>query len=1051
MTTRALIKDSGRNHDTARASLLDAAAAADGIIGGRRVRLVAEPLLRKRRDAAAGARLQSLRVDIAGLGDDLQLALADVVVRTSTGQPLPTEIVGGPLGSIRLLVPEVTEPQVVEVSVPRLERDRTVRVELTPQREWTIHLVHHTHLDIGYTDPQGTVLAEHVGFLDSCLDLVSATDEWPEDARFRWAVESLWSFEQWAQLRPPRRVEELIERVREGRIELTAMPYNLHTDTCSTDELHELLRLARDVRSRYGVEFTTAMQTDVPGTVAGLPDALAQVGVRYLSVAHNWAGRSVPHLVGGANLPRLFRWRAPSGNEVLVWMTDSPHGLAYMEGPMLGFNTSYEQVDELLPAYLTSLATNPYPYPGHIFGWSLPDVGGERDPYPWNVLHLRVQGHFADNAPPRLIMAETVRRWNETWEYPRLRLSRNEDFFRDAEDRVGDQLATFEGDWGDWWVEGVGSGARPQALTRRAQSVVTDAQTVSNLARVVGGERVGDEGDRSRAVYESMSLFNEHTWGAAEPWTNGDAGMQSGDQQWHWKYGCALRASDTAGEFLDHATAQLGAALVSHPDALATFYAVNTAGWPRSSTVSLFLRESQVPLDVPVAVREGRTGKLLPLDVIDQTNPNHRNAGRFLRVHVGDVPAFGLVRLDVVPALQEPASRPAAGDADPLVLENEHLRVQVDLTRACVASIMDLAAGRELVNQQSTVGFNGYVYDTYTTAGGFNHASNMVVVSDKLELLGGRQLARPAALIERVSTATEERLVYESVADGVRWLRVTLRLPRDGAVLLIENRLSKPATMTKESAFIAFPFNLREPQVRYEITGALTGTGIEHVPGAPQHMRAVRSWVSFDGPDGAVAWATREAPLVHPEVIALPYTPFPDSTAPREPATVYSWVHNNIWDTNFPPEQGFEMSFCYAVGVARAGERTSTAALAMRTAAELTSPLMGVFATGAPASDAPSAHSLLELDDDRVRVVSMVSTDDEPDQVLVRLQSFAEEPVRVRLRPRFAVAAAATATYLGEPVNSVPVLDGEVEVPVPRLGSVALRLGLAPDAGTQRT
>ncbi|HEX6336992.1 MAG TPA: hypothetical protein VFZ85_08565 [Jiangellaceae bacterium] len=1047
MTTRALIKNSLRDFDVARASLFDSALAAEETVGGRRVRVVVEPLLKDRGD---GTRLQSLRVAVDGLGSSPQLRPSDVVVRTASGSVLPSEVLDGPAGSVRVLVPAVERAQLVDLKLPALDPARAIRVEVNPQRQWTIHLVHHSHLDIGYTDPQGTVLAEHVAFLDACLDLTAATDSWPENARFRWAVESLWSFDQWRRVRPARRVDQFVSRVREGRIELTAMPYNLHTDTCSTDELHELLRLARDMRSDYGVEFTTAMQTDVPGTVAGLPDALAQLGVRYLSVAHNYAGRSVPHLTGGANLPRLFRWRSPAGNEVLVWMTDSPHGLAYMEGPMLGFNTSYQEVDDLLPSYLASLAANPYPYPDHIFGWSLAGAGGERDPYPWDVLHLRVQGHFADNAPPRLIMAETVRRWNETWAYPRLRMSRNEDFFRDAEQRLGDQITTFEGDWGDWWVEGVGSGARPQALTRHAQATITDAQTMSNLARLVGGERVPHEADRSRAVYGAVSLFNEHTWGAAEPWTDGDQGMQSGDQQWHWKYGSALRAIDAANEFLDDATARLGAALAASPDALATYYAVNTAGFARSGTAALFLRESRVPLDVPVAVRDARTGKPVPLEITEQVNPNHRSAGRFLRAHVEDVPACGLVRLDVVPELDQAAARSSPGNGDPMVLENAHLRVRIDLARACIASIVGKDTDRELVNQDSTVGFNGYVYDSYVMAGGFNHSSGMVTVSNMLELLGGRSLARPAVLIERVSTAVEERLVYESPVDGARWLRVTVRLPCDSTVLHIENRLSKPATTTKESAFFAFPFAVPEPTVRYEITGAVTGTGLEHVPGAPQHMRAVRSWVTFDGQGSPVAWATRDAPLVHPEVIALPYAPFPESTAPREPATVYSWVHNNVWDTNFPAQQGFEMSFHYAVGVPKPGAKESVPALAMRTAAEVTNPLRWVVAAGAADPDGPTVRSLLEVDDDRIRVVSITGVDDRPDQALVRLQSFAEEPVRVRIGPQFDVESASLATYLAEPLGDAASVDGAIEVPVPRLGSVAVLLHIAGRGGGEQ-
>ncbi len=55
---------------------------------------------------------------------------------------------------------------------------------------------------------------------------------------------------------------------------------------------------------------------------------------------------------------------------------------------------------------------------------------------------------------------------NEQWAYPQLRTSRNQDFFADAEKRVGDRLETYRGDWSDWWVDGVGAGAVPLAATR---------------------------------------------------------------------------------------------------------------------------------------------------------------------------------------------------------------------------------------------------------------------------------------------------------------------------------------------------------------------------------------------------------------------------------------------------------------------------------------------------------------------------------------------------------------------------------------------------------
>lgn len=1054
MTKRALIKTSKRSQDTVHQLLTDGVAAADAVVAGERVQVFVEPLLKRRPD---GSRAQSLRVLLHGPGrsegtvDPVSIGLQ---IRTVGGATVPTEPVDGPPGSVRVLIPEVADPQELILGLVGLDPTRTIPFRVDPQREWTIHLVHHSHLDIGYTDPQGRVRTEQVQFLDSALDLIEETSHWPEEAQFRWVVESLWVFDKWREVRPAAVVERMMDQVRQGRIELTALPYNLHTDTCSTDELHELLRLARDIGTRYDVQLPVAMQTDVPGTVGGLPDALAAVDVRYLSVAHNYAGRSVPHLVGGANLPRLFRWKGHTGAEVLVWMTDTPSGMAYMEGPMLGFHDSYADVDDRLPTYLNSLATHGHPYHGDVFGWALPEESGHRDPYPWDVLHLRVQGRFADNAPPRRVIAETVRRWNETWEYPKLRLSRNEDFFTDAERRLGDQIETFEGDWGDWWVEGTGSDMRPQALTRRAQARLPQARTLNSVNRFLGGVGLRRERERSNEVYSAISMFNEHTWGAGNPWNDADAGMASGIQQRFWKNAWALRAVDGAEEFWDASTAALAQTLPRNADALASFYVTNTTTIPRSGVTELFLPESRVAEDVDVHLIDPRTGEQLRTDVLEQINLNHRNAGRRLRVFVPDVPPFGFVRLDVQPAPRrtEAAATSATGSSadgeGSLVLENAHLRVRVDLASATIASITDVATGHELVNQEATVGFNGYVYDTYVTAGGFNHASSQVVVSDKLEFLGERSLARPAALIERVSTATEDRLVYEYAAAGVRWIRVTLRLPHDSGVLHIENRLSKPSTMAKESAFLAFPFAVQDPTLTYEISGSATGTGLNEVPGAPQHMRAVRSWVSIEDGDRTFSWVTRDAHLVHPEVIALPYAPFPDSTSPREPGTIYSWVHNNIWDTNFPADQGFEMSFRYSVGVRETREQISPTGLALRTAATLTAPLEGVLANAMPTErESAVAVSLLGLSDDRVHMVDLVGGDGD-DEALIRLQSFAKEPVRVRVQTGFPVRSAHAATYLGDPLHPLHVTDEGIDLDIPTLGTVAVALVLG-DVGAE--
>ncbi|MFD9075244.1 alpha-mannosidase, partial [Streptomyces lasiicapitis] len=188
MTTRALVRTTDWDNERIRASLRASVVAAEGTLDGRVLRLTEEPLMRYADD---GTLLQSLRVEpVNG-----SVMPGELEVRTESGAVLRAERLAGPGRSVRLLLPAVAAPTRVTVGLPG--GGEGIDVLLTPQREWTIHLVHHSHLDIGYTDPQGQVLNEHLSFLDSCLELTRATDDWPAESQFRWCVESLWALPPW--------------------------------------------------------------------------------------------------------------------------------------------------------------------------------------------------------------------------------------------------------------------------------------------------------------------------------------------------------------------------------------------------------------------------------------------------------------------------------------------------------------------------------------------------------------------------------------------------------------------------------------------------------------------------------------------------------------------------------------------------------------------------------------------------------------------------------------------------------------------------------------
>jgi hypothetical protein len=595
MPRRETERDHRWDLDLLRQGLIDATAGADLAGDGLSLRVSDLPLFAR---AADGGLRQAVRVRARAEHPrdrvTLTLLAGDTVLDRATAP------VGPAPASVLLLVPEVRAPERfrLEVAGPGgapLQTEIVVR----PQRKWSIFLIHHSHLDIGYTDPQAGVLEHQLAYLDAALDLAAATDDWPDDARFRWNVEVTWPLQHWLQARPKAARDAFVARVKQGRFEVNALPFSMHTEAYSLDELARQLRFADELRDRYDLEIVSAMQTDVPGATVGLATLLTDAGVRYLAVAHNYAGRSVPHLVGGQALTRPFFWAAPNGRRLLVWYTDTPHGVAYMEGNLAGLATDYPTALGSLPEYLNALAQRPYPYGAEAFGWSglPPGVEATKQPYPHDLLHLRVQSVIADNAAPSLAPAAIARDWNERWAYPRLRLATNRDFFAAAEERLGDRLETHAGDWTDWWADGIGSAARPLGFNRRAQSAIRAAQTLHAVADAVG-DATGDDPQPAVAAevdraYDDLALFDEHTWGAANPWEDGLARMASGALQWARKAAFAQDAADRTTALLDAGLQRVAAAFPSAA-ALPSLAVFNPSSWSRTDLVRVFLPESRV-------------------------------------------------------------------------------------------------------------------------------------------------------------------------------------------------------------------------------------------------------------------------------------------------------------------------------------------------------------------------------------------------------------------------------------------------------------------------
>ena len=940
-----------------------------------------------------------------------------------------------------LFVPEVDHPVAHTIEVRKGDSViATATLDVVPQRKWTIHLIHHSHYDIGYTDPQATVLGWQLAYIDDALEHASATDAWPDEARYRWSIEVNWPLRQWLRTRSRGARDELVRWVRAGRIEVNALPFTMHTEALSYDELARQLDFAQELRDTLGIEITTAMQTDVPGSTIGLSSLLTDAGIEFLAVAHNYAGRSIPHLLDGQELSRPFYWQAPDGDRLMVWYTDTLHGHAYMEAMTIGFGDGFDEVLMSLPEYLNALAQRNYPYPSQTNWTPAPgqELGTQRGGYPHDILHLRVMGAFADNGPTSLLPASIVREWHETYAWPKLRTSTNRAFHDDVKRRIGDRLDTFSGDWTDWWADGIGSGASALGRNRHSQSAIRTAQTLNGLAVALGDAPIATEPDEVRTAYEEMALFDEHTWGAANPWDTSVEHDHSGEHQWLRKAGFAYTAEERVQTLLQGGIERfgrvaLGSQAPAGDEALAVF---NPNSWSRSDLVRLFVPESAWPGDGAI-LTEHDTGQPVPYVAEPQKNWQNRPKGMFLHFLARDVPSFGYVRYALAPGQEKTA---AGAGAPAEELSTTHFTVELDLAKGVISSLQDVAGNRELIDTTAPFGFGAYIYDRYTTAAGFNHLSSRTG-SAQPWMLGSRASGAYGLVTSRASNPVWERLTYRQTVPGADWIETTLTLPLGVPRLHIQHRLHKPATMEKESVYVAFPFAGDNPRLTFEVTGGTVGPDSPHVPGSARHFRAIRHWATVET-DGAlpVAWATTQAPLIQVGNIHLPYAPFPTSIREplHAPGTIYSWALNNIWDTNFPPQQGGEMRFDYVVAI---GGKDAPA-LGRDTGATAAQPLVALRARrGQQATTLPDRGSLLEVDDPRVEVTHVAA--DASGEVVLHLQSHAIDPVRVRVEaPLLPIDRAVATSFIGANPSALEVTAGGVAVDVAPGALTCVRLAL---------
>ncbi len=604
--------------------------------------------------------------------------------------------------------------------------------------------------------------------------------------------------------------------------------------------------------------------------------------------------------------------------------------------------------------------------------------------FPYGISYIRWSGH-GDNAAPDPEISDSIRDWNNKYEWPRFAIASTSTAFSAFEKSYGHQIPSYRGDLTPYWEDGAGSSAWKRRSAGMPARDSHKRQPLRPWYRLQSYEE-----SAYATAWRDVLMYSEHTWGA---WCSvSDSENPFTKKQWDYKRDFAVKASSRADTLIANSLVP-----PTSSSAPATIEICNTSSWDRTEVVYLS-RELSAAGDHVVASDGG------PI-------PSQRLASGELAVFVTGVPALGSARYNVVSKAAHTPGHPVTLRNG--VLKNQFLRAKIDPETGDIAELYLKNGASNLVNREQGA-VNQYLF----LAG--NDTANL-----------GRS-GKPTIVVEENGPLVA-CLRIESPAPGCRSLVRRIRLAAETDFLELINTVDKERAAlnphpgngdqgsefaqhgAKESVQFAFPFAIPDGRILMDIPLGAMEPERDQLPGSCKNWLSVGRWIDVSNQDHGITWATLDAPLV--EVGGITATMLGSQKIPAiwrkhiAPTQIfYSWVMNNHWGTNYLAYQQGPVTFRYAL---RPHDGTDVAA-ASRFAIGLSQPLLaGVSTSREHASNSmlriePASVLLNDLkpsDDGKAWIVRLFCASDDEASVHLNwsltgigktfLSNLAEEPLRL--------------------------------------------------------
>ncbi len=839
---------------------------------------------------------------------------------------------------------------------------------LTSQRKWTIFVVPHTHLDVGFTDYQGKVAETQARVLSQATSLIQ------EHPDFRFSMDGSWNLQQLLETRPKAKQEEVLGLIRSGKMAMPVQYFNLLTGYASLETLYRSLYQSKAYARQYDLPFEYANITDVPTYSGSYPSVLASSGVKYWVAAAN-NDRAPIFYYDQWNEKSPFFWQGPDGKKVLFWY--SRH---YQQVQVLfGLTPQLPAVRESLPIYLQAYSKPAYK----------PDV----------ALLYGTQVENTDLVPATATFATE---WNKQYAFPKLNYSTFPDFFHYVDAHFAASLPVFKGDGGGYWEDGIGSDAYFAAEDRQNQNRALSAEILSSAMHSVDANLNPPVGAFTD-IWRNIMLFAEHTWLSYNSVSQPD--HSESVRQIKVKDDRAVQAADEIEDVMNRSLSQLADQIHIPANTLVVF---NSLNWRRNGVVETDLLEHPKLVDLT-------TQQEVPLQVLYA-----RQGFLHVRFLAKDLPPVGYKCFSIA---YERQGSPEIKRLSEKTIENNFYRVTVDASSGALASIYDKQLQREIVDTKSPYKFGQYLYVT----GGDGDTQ---MINPFPALAPGELTIHPASQgkldgVEQTAWGQSIRLSSSDVKTPE--IQTEILLFNDEKKIEFRYRVKKDFTTDKEAVYFAFPAAVTNPAFRFANQQEWIDPARDLMKGGSLEWFNVQQGMAVHDASLAVGIVPVDASLA--SFGDINRGKWPGEFHPKS-GTIFSYAMNNYWHTNYRAGQGGDFTFRFIVTSSPQWDGRALSQLGLEAMRPMeVNYVVGQDKVGDPPRPLPAAGtSFLETTSQDIALVTWKKAED-GNGVILRLQELAGKEGETRLHfTRSSIASAKLCSGVENDIRELPVENDSVSV-----------------------